>query len=130
MKHTRSQGYAKAAYDKVAKVAPTSTDSATAKKYGALALNFPVLILQAGLAQASGFVLAKAKAGDPQMRYLDDLAAVLGEKDAHTLHQKIINSSLSDYRDLTRRTLEAAGWFKRYAQGLLGAKTTDGGDQS
>jgi len=117
---TRSQGYAKAAYAKVVAV----KDSSVAKKYGALALNFPVMVLQSGLAQATGFVLAKKK--DEQLRYLDEIADVLGEGDGEAFHLKIISSDLGDYQHLTRRTLDAAGWFKRYAQGLLGAQTTDG----
>ncbi len=51
---------------------------------------------------------------------------LLGEGQGKAFHGKIIDSNLADYQHLTRRTLDAAGWFKRYAQGLLGAKTTDG----
>lgn len=117
---TRSQRYAKAAYAKVDSI----KGRPEAKKYGALALNFPVLVLQSGLAQATGFVLAKQK--DEHLKYLDDLAAVLGEANGQALHGKVIATDLAEYQHLTRRTLDAAGWFKRYAQGVLGAKTTDG----
>lgn len=117
---TRSQRYAKAAYAKVDAV----KDSSMAKKYGALALNFPVMVLQSGLAQATGFVLAKKN--DEHLRYLDDLAESIGEGHGPAFHKTIIASDLADYQHLTRRTLDAAGWFKRYAQGLLGAEATDG----
>ncbi|MFZ4538548.1 type III-B CRISPR module-associated protein Cmr5 [Propionivibrio sp.] len=140
---TRSQQYAKAAYPRVDAIKNKPEE----KKYGALALNFPVMVLQSGLAQATGFVLAKGKY--EHLKYLDDLAAVLGEGHGtafqgkiidsnpaeqlealklrcKAFHGKIIDSNLTDYQHLTRRTLDAAGWFKRYAQGILGAKTTDG----
>ena len=117
---TRNQKHARAAYDKVTAVEGQPVE----KKYGALALNFPVMVLQSGLAQATGFLLAKGK--DEHLRYLADLAAVLGEGNGQTFHQKIIASALEDYQLLTRRTLDAAGWFKRYAQGILKAEPADG----
>ncbi|MDR1646986.1 MAG: type III-B CRISPR module-associated protein Cmr5 [Zoogloeaceae bacterium] len=119
---TRSQQYACKAFDKVDIVKGTSSE----KEYGALALNFPVMVLQSGLAQASGFILAKKR--DGQLRYLNDLADVLDQNNGEVFHQQIIASSLGDYQRLTRHALEAAGWFKRYAQGHLNAKTTDTGD--
>jgi CRISPR-associated protein Cmr5 len=82
---TRNQRYARAAYDQVTAIEGQPVE----KKYGALALNFPVMVLQSGLAQATGFLLAKGKkekdeknkqeekAKNEHLRYLDDLAAVL-----------------------------------------------------
>jgi len=122
---TRNQKHARAAYDKVKAVEGQPVE----KKYGALALNFPVMVLQSGLAQATGFLLAKGKNDkdkNEHLRYLDDLAAVLGEGDGKGFHAKIIASELGTYQHLTRRTLDAAGWFKRYAQGILKAEPTDG----
>lgn len=118
---TRTQRYAKAAYAKVA----TVQNQAVEKKYGALALNFPVMVLQGGLAQATGFLLAKAK--EEHTAYLNDLAAVLQEGDGKTFHEKIIRSDVVTYQRLTRSTLDAAAWMKRYAQGLLKADPTEGG---
>ncbi|KFB76594.1 type III-B CRISPR module-associated protein Cmr5 [Candidatus Accumulibacter cognatus] len=117
---TRNQKHARAAYARVKAVEGWPVE----KKYGALALNFPVMVLQSGLAQATGFLLAKGR--EEHLRYLDDLADVLGEGNGQGFHGKIIASDLGDYQDLTRRTLEAAGWFKRYAQGILKAESTDG----
>lgn len=117
---TRNQKHARAAYDKVKAVEGQPVE----KKYGALALNFPVMVLQSGLAQATGFLLAKGK--DEHLRYLADLANVLGEGSGQTFHEKIVTSALGDYQHLTRRTLDAAGWFKRYAQGILKAEPADG----
>lgn len=119
---TRTQKYAKAAYPLV----EARQGQPMEKKYGALALSFPVMVLQSGLAQATGFLIAKHK--DHMSAYLNDLAAVLGEDDGQQFHAKAIASHLTDYQHLTRRTLDAAGWFKRYAQGLLDAEATDGGE--
>jgi CRISPR-associated protein Cmr5 len=118
---TRDQRYALKSFGKIDRVKNDGKEYE--KEYGALALNFPVMVLQSGLAQASGFILAKDRRG--QRKYLDDLAAVLDEGDGETFHGKIIQSSLDEYQRLTRHVLEAAGWLKRYAQGHLGAKTTD-----
>lgn len=122
---TRSQRYATAAYGKVTDLKKAAQgDDHLRKEYGALALSFPVLVLQAGLAQACGFVLAKQRPA--QLCYLDDLATVLGEDGGRRLHEKVIASDLSTYQHLTRCTLDAAGWFKRYAQGELRVLVTDG----
>jgi CRISPR-associated protein Cmr5 len=117
---TRTQKHARAAYPKISAIQGSPME----KKYAALALNFPVMVLQSGLAQATGFLLAKGRAEHHQ--YLNDLADVLGEGTGQQFHGKIIASTLADYQHLTRRTLDAAGWFKRYAQGLLGAEATAG----
>lgn len=122
---TRSQLYAQSAFTRVDLIrAAKAGQPELAQKYGAIALNFPVLILQSGLAQACGFVLAKQR--QEHLRYLDDLAAVLGEKNGGALHARVIASSLPDYMHLTRCTLDAAGWFKRYAQGVLGVESAEG----
>ena len=98
------------------------------KKYGALAHKLPGLILQNGLAQATGFLLAKGK--EEHLAVLADLRQVLYETrisnatDGPALHQAIIAADLAQTMLLTRRTLEAAGWMKRYVQGVLGVDST------
>lgn len=106
------------------------------KKYGALAHRLPGMILENGLAQATGFLLAK---GRPEHRaLLDDLSAVLraaratAAPDGPAFHRTVIESDLDRTMHLTRRTLEASGWIKRYVQGVLrvdatGETTTDDG---
>ncbi|GHU35365.1 hypothetical protein AGMMS50256_30440 [Betaproteobacteria bacterium] len=127
---TRTQQYALKAIDKIdaIKNALNESEEEVRKDYGDLALNFPVMVLQSGLAQTSGFVLAKKRAG--QLRYLNDLADVLGETDAENFHKKIIATQLGEYQRLTRHTLDAAGWLKRYVQGCpkIEADATSGGD--
>lgn len=110
---TRDQKYAKAAYPKVNAHSGTDTE----KAYRTLALNFPVMILQSGLTQAVGFLLAKNKA--EHQAYLRDLAEILGLTNANTMHDTIIRSNLTDYQQHTRKALEAAAWLKRYTQALL-----------
>lgn len=109
------------------------------KKYGALAHKLPGLVLQNGLAQATGFLLAKGK--EEHLALLSDMSQVLHATGAtvagngRDLHAEIIGADLGDTMRLTRRTLEASGWIKRYVQGVLGvdatgdavAETHDGG---
>jgi CRISPR-associated protein Cmr5 len=97
-------------------------------KYGALAHKLPGLILQNGLAQATGFLLAKGK--DEHLALLADLGQVLHaiepaiSADGQKLHQEIIGADLAKTMRLTRRTLEVSGWLKRYVQGVLGVDAT------
>jgi CRISPR-associated protein Cmr5 len=93
------------------------------KEYGALAHKLPGMILQNGLAQATGFLLAKGK--DEHNALLADLAALLNQigattsQDGAALHNEIIAANLDKTLLLTRRSLEASGWIKRYVQGAL-----------
>lgn len=93
------------------------------KPYGALAHKLPGMILQNGLAQATGFLLAKGK--EEHLVLMDDLLAVLRTSHISTaetgaaLHQQIIDANLEQTMRLTRSALEASGWIKRYVQGAL-----------
>ena len=108
-------------------------ESRAKKKYGALAHKLPGMIIENGLAQATGFLLAK---GDVEHRdLLNDLNAVLAAagatktNDGSGLHQAIIDGGLDRTLVLTRRSLEASGWLKRYAQGVLGVSATGDDEQ-
>lgn len=115
----RSHQVAQSAYSRV----EARKNFANRKAYGALADKLPVLILQNGLAQATGFLLAKGK--DEHLALLDDLAQVLRETgelnatDRDELHRTIIAADVTRTIHLTRRSLEASGWIKRCAQGVL-----------
>ena len=126
----RTHAVAVAAHERVA----ARRDESWKKQYGAQAHKLPGMILQNGLAQATGFLLAKGK---PEHRaLLDDLNAVLRAADAvpaatvdgPALHRLIIGSGLTDTMHLTRRSLEASAWIKRYVQGVLRVDAT--GDQA
>lgn len=124
MTKTRTHTVAKAAYECVA----AHRHSPKKKEYSALAHKLPGMILQSGLAQATGFLLAKGK--DEHRTLLDDLNAVLRAaratttEDGPALHDAIIGSGLHEAVDLTRRSLEASGWIKRYAQAVLDGSTS------
>ncbi len=147
----RSHELARAAYRVVdaRKTAPVG-ERIERKKYGALAHKLPSLILQNGLAQATGFLMAKGKlveatpadgaatdhSEDRQRRpdehyaLLDDLREVLHAVGATTaadrdaLHQHIIHADMAATMRLTRHSLAACGWMKRYVQGVLGVDST------
>lgn len=118
---TRSQRYAAAALACVGQVAAMP---ALREEYKSRADGFPVMVMQAGLAQALGFLLAKSgrSLDNGYGRYLHDLAAVLRAGGATTagsgeaLHGAAIHAALAEYRLLTREALAAAAWLKRMAQ--------------
>lgn len=93
------------------------------KQYAALAHKLPGLILQNGLAQATGLLLAKHR--EEHRALLEDLHAVLhaarqtDSQNGADLHQAIIAADLVETMRLTRAGLNAAGWLKRYVQGVL-----------
>lgn len=122
----RAHCVAAAAYERVA--ARQTADNT--KKYGAIVHKLPGMILQNGLAQATGFLLAKGSSAPEHLLVLDDLNAVLCAGDAvktsdrDTLHRQIIAADLQQTLKLTRQALEAAGWLKRYVQGLLRVNAT------
>lgn len=95
------------------------------KKYATLVHKLPAMILQNGLAQATGFLLAKNELHHQEL--LKDLTAVFKQVDAklaniangEALHDAIIQSDLHQIMRMTREALEIAGWLRRYVQGVL-----------
>ena len=61
---------------------------------------------------------------------MDDLLAILRSGDPTlpetrlALHEQIIAADMAKTMELTRRTLDAAAWMKRYVQGVLGVDST------
>ncbi|MGP5437425.1 type III-B CRISPR module-associated protein Cmr5 [Psychrobacter alimentarius] len=109
----RTHKYAELAYPLVNDIKGSSVES----KYRTLALTFPTMIMQSGLAQAIGFLMAKNK--DEHKELLQHMAILLNEVDSKSLHDKIINSSVTEYQLLSREALDASAWLKRYTQALL-----------
>jgi CRISPR-associated protein Cmr5 len=106
------------------------------KAYGALTHKLPGMVLQNGLAQATGFLLAKGGASTAEHNaVLDDLLAVLRAggttqaQDRAALHREIIQADLARTMEMTRRSLDASAWMKRYVQGVLGIGATGEEDQ-
>lgn len=125
MQKTLQQEYAAAVYEKVSdyEKKDQSKDKADSKKYGAMALKLPILIHTAGLAQAVAFVQSREK--EPFKQLLNDLAQVIGKENATDLGTKSREVQLEEYMYLTKQTMNALEWFKRYAQSILKVKTTD-----
>ena len=124
MQHIRSQKYAQRAFGLIQNV---KEENKKVKEYRTLALNFPTMILQSGLAQAIGFLQAKGK--EEHLLLLAHIAELLGEnKDG--LHKKILEADLSHYQLLTRQAIEAASGLKRYTQALLPKPKDEQGGQS
>ena len=119
MIETRTRMMANEAYQRVA----ARQGKPGEKDYRSLAHALPGMILQNGLAQATGFLIAKCKGEHKAL--LDDLNAVLRAAnvvvatDGKQLHSEIIGSDARRWMQLTRHSLEASAWIKRYAQGLL-----------
>ena len=126
----RTHAVAAAAYERVS----AHKDDPRRKEYRALAHSLPGMILQNGLAQATGFLLAKGKGEHKAL--LDDLNDVLrfakasDVADGQALHQLVIDADLARTMRLTRESLQASGWIKRYAQGVLGEDERGDRDES
>ena len=120
---TRSQQYAQAAFPAVQRHYPQPTKdlSKEQKEYRTVAKKFPSLIHTCGLAQAIAFYQAKG-----HTKYLADLAQVVSRAghpeitDAKSLAEHSRTDKLSLYMRLSRDTLTAAGWIKRYVEALAG----------
>jgi CRISPR-associated protein Cmr5 len=109
----RTHKYAELAYPLVDAIQGDAIEA----KYRTLALTFPSMIMQSGLAQAIGFLMAKNK--DEHKVLLGHIAILLNKNDASALHQAILKSSVTEYQLLSREALDASAWLKRYTQALL-----------
>lgn len=110
----RTQDYAKQAYPLVSKI---QRDTNIEAKYRTLALTFPTMIMQNGLSQAIGFLMAKEQ--EEHCVFLGHIAKLLNYHDGNSLHDSILKSSITDYQLLTRHAIDATSWLKRYTQALL-----------
>ncbi len=109
----RTHKYAELAYPLVLKIQGDSVEA----KYRTLALTFPSMIMQSGLAQAIGFLMAKNK--EEHKVLLEHIAILLNKNDPSVLYQAILKSSVTEYQLLSREALDASAWLKRYTQALL-----------
>ena len=122
---TRTQKYAHQALECVDTLIKDKNN--LAKEYKSRANGFSVMVMQAGLAQALGFLMAKSPDA-AYAAYFDDLAKVLNAggsvaaNNGEALQIKVLAAPLAEYRLLTRETLLAAGWIKRFAQAKIKTK--------
>lgn len=103
------------------------------KLYGSMAHKLPVLVRQAGLAQALAFVEARGQA--TQVDLLAHLSLTVdGREDGLLIRSR--EAELNEYIQLTRQALAALTWYKRFAQSVLEVEAGDDvssdtvGDQS
>ena len=87
-----------------------------AGEYSSFSKSFPAVINNCGLAQAIAFGFAKK----PPLDYMRHLAIVAGFKDQDAMADGCRNADVAEYLRLTRQTLKAATWLKRYSEALLG----------
>lgn len=106
----RTQKYAEIAYPLVSAI----KDSELESKYRTQALNLPTMILQSGLMQTVGFLLAKGT--DEHLAIYQHLKILLNDDN---LHETVRTSDIVKYQRLTRNAIEASSWLKRYTQALL-----------
>lgn len=107
---TREQERAQKAYARI--LAQQKTEKET--EYQRFSKSFPALLHASGLAQAIAFGQVKAPSS-----YMADLAHVAGAADLDELAREARTASLPRYQRLSRDTLAAATWLKRYAEALL-----------
>ena len=126
---TLSQEYAASAYKKAEIFGKIHTKgSEERKQYGGMAHKLPVLVRQAGLIQAVTFVYTRGKKGHTAL--LEDLAQTVNGENAEAFLAKCRTNELTDYMWLTRKTLAALEWYKRFAESVLEIQAgEDGGKE-
>lgn len=72
------------------------------------------MILQSGLMQTVGFLLAKGT--EEHLTIYQHLKILLNDDN---LHETVRTSDIVKYQRLTRNAIEASSWLKRYTQALL-----------
>lgn len=114
---TRDQRRAEGAYSRVAKRKGSKTEA----EYKRFVKRFPALTMNAGLAQAVAFAESKASEESNDLPgILDDIAALIDPGLAGVAYaQEVRTAGIERYQWLTRETLAATGWLKRYAEALL-----------
>ncbi len=123
---TLQQEYAQKVYERVESFGQHK-DRSEYTEYGSMAHKFPVLVRQAGLVQALAFVHTRGK--EAHKALLEDLAQVVVGQSAEAFVSQCKSAELMSYMWLTRQTLSALEWFKRFAQSVLEVEPgQEGGD--
>lgn len=127
--HTRSQRLAQAAFPRIQN-RHSNLNEKQFKDYVSFTKKFPALVHTCGVIQAVVFAQAKGKSREDrdeqksELLYLEDLSAVLSncghaELDSvDKLAKAARDLPLSGYLRLSRDTINAASWLKRYAEAL------------
>lgn len=127
---TLSQEYATQVYERVNDFGEKNKDekSNARKQYGAMAHTLPVLVHQAGLLQAITFVHTRGKPGHTAL--LADLAQIVSGDSPERFLENCRTNEMTDYIWLTRKTLAALAWFKRFAESVLNIKAGEEGGEN
>ena len=83
----------------------------------------PLLIHNAGLAQALAFVESRAAKEEVYTTLLDHLGTTIGT--SGKIAQEARGVNLNEYMRLMNQTMEALVWYKRFAQSILGVDASD-----
>lgn len=125
------QEFASKIYKQVTDYKEIEKDVKVQERYGSRAYSLPIMVKTAGLAQALAFVQSKSK-GDikhPYTHLLNHLAEVVIEiPNGSEFAKQSRNANLQEYMYLTRRTMLALKWYKRFAESVLDIKPTDNPD--
>jgi CRISPR-associated protein Cmr5 len=116
---TLEQEFAGKIYQQVAqyKQKYPKEDDPARKKYGSMAHKLPILVRTAGLAQALAFVDSRGK--DEHKELLQHLAQVTVNANVDEFLRQSREADLPTYIYLTRKTMLALKWYKRFAQSVL-----------
>lgn len=112
------QEIAKPVYDKVeayGKVHKKGT--AERDQYISMAQKLPILIRTAGLAEALAFVESRKE--EAYKDFLKDVATVVSGKNMRDFAEASCSAEMQEYIYLTRRTMLALKWFKRFTESVL-----------
>lgn len=121
------QDFASKIYKQVSAYKEEKADEKIYKRYGSMAYTLPILVRTAGLAQALAFVESKSKkdSAHPYTYLLNHLAeVVINDKNGNEFTKQSRKANLQEYMYLTRRTMLALKWYKRFAESVLGVTST------
>lgn len=117
---TRQQRMAEAAYNAVSRRQGTDEYAS----YTSFAKSFPALIHAAGLCQAVAFAQAKGKGTGAQSQVLEDVFVVYNAVSnsqfpgVGAFADAVRSKEVTEYLRLSRLSLLAATWVKRYVEAL------------
>lgn len=117
---TREQKYAESAYNQVYSIWGEGKTYHT--KYGSLAHKLPILVRQAGLAEALAFAATRKPAA--QQKLLEHLAITVIDDDFDELLRASRTKPMLEYMRLSEDVMLALTWYKRFVQSILGVDPT------
>jgi CRISPR-associated protein Cmr5 len=120
MMQTRSQKLAQLAYRHVLE----AKEEVWRADYGRVCLHVPALLRTNGLCQTIAFLQSKSNPStNPYYdKFLQHFAEALDIKNWETVY----TADIMRYVQLSSRAIEAAAWYKRFAEAVLKVELTDG----